>query len=61
AIYAAQLGKLEPSAKAEHLSRCGFSNSEVAAILGLTPNAVNIALHRARKAAKASGKRRKTQ
>lgn len=31
------------------LSCAGFSNSEIARLLGLTPNAVNVALHRIRK------------
>jgi hypothetical protein len=37
------------SIKAERLHRCGFSNADVAALLGTTTNAINVALHRARK------------
>ena len=31
------------------LTCAGFSNTEIARLLGLTPNAVNVALHRIRK------------
>jgi DNA-directed RNA polymerase specialized sigma24 family protein len=31
------------------LAAAGFGNSEIAALLGLTPNAVNVALHRSRR------------
>lgn len=31
------------------LAAAGFGNSEIAGLLGLTPNAVNVALHRLRR------------
>jgi DNA-directed RNA polymerase specialized sigma24 family protein len=41
--------KGEPQAeKIQHLSGAGFANTEIAILLGLTPNAVNVALHRLR-------------
>jgi DNA-directed RNA polymerase specialized sigma24 family protein len=49
--YASQ-ANVEPSEKAKILSQCGFSNVEVAGLLGMTANAVNVALHRARKSKK---------
>lgn len=52
--YAHNLGEAEPRVKAEHLSRCGFSNTEIAALLGTTPNNVNVLLHRARRQMKGS-------
>lgn len=57
ALYASQMGDLEQGLKAERLSRCGFSNTEIADLLGMTANAVNVALHRARKGSR--GKRAK--
>jgi DNA-directed RNA polymerase specialized sigma24 family protein len=57
AMYAAQLGEVEQRVKAERLSRCGFSNPQIAEILGTTTNTVNVALHRARKGAKSSSKK----
>jgi hypothetical protein len=56
AMYATQLGEIEIGVKAQKLSHCGFSNAEIAEMLGMTTNAVNIALHRARK-----GKKGKTK
>lgn len=52
ALYASQMGDLEQGLKAERLSRCGYSNKEVADLLGMTTNAVNVALHRARRSPK---------
>jgi hypothetical protein len=49
AFYASQLGEMDQGIKAEHLSRCGFSNVEIADLLGMKANAVNVALHRVRK------------
>lgn len=57
AMYASHLGEVDQAIKSERLSRCGFSNSEIAALLGTTTNAVNIALHRARKASRKPGSR----
>ena len=47
--YALQLGELDQNEKTERLSRIGFSSADIAALLGTTTNAVNVALHRARK------------
>jgi hypothetical protein len=49
ALYASHLGNMEQGLKAQRLSRCGFSNIEIADLLGTTPNTVNVALHKARK------------
>jgi predicted transcriptional regulator len=51
-MYATQLGEIEIGVKAQKLSHCGFSNAEIAELLGMTTNAVNVALHRARKGKK---------
>lgn len=40
-------GESQPE-KIKVLSGAGFSNVEIAELLGLTPNAVNVALHRVR-------------
>ena len=52
ALYASNLGDLEQGIKVERLSRCGFSNAEIADFLGTNPNAVRVALHRTRKGKK---------
>lgn len=57
ALYASQMGDLEQGLKAERLSRCGYAHKEIADLLGMTTNAVNVALHRARKGNK--GKKEK--
>ena len=49
AVYAHTLADADVGVKAEHLSRCEFSNTEIAKLLGTTANAINVALHRARK------------
>ena len=49
ALYASNLGDLEQGIKAERLSRCGFANTEIADLLGTSPNTVNVALHKLRK------------
>ena len=57
ALYALQLDDADRGIKAEHLSRCGFSNVEIADLLGMKTNAVNVALHRVRKGESKKGKR----
>jgi len=47
-LYVHYLGDAELGMKAEHLNRCGFSNTEIAQILGSTPNSIGVALHHAR-------------
>jgi IS30 family transposase len=59
ALYASHLGDLEQGVKAERLSRCGFSNAEIADLLGTSPNTINVALHHARR--KKKGKKRRPQ
>jgi hypothetical protein len=49
ALFASHLGDMEQGLKAQRLSRCGFSNIEIADLLGTTPNTVNVALHKTRK------------
>ena len=49
ALYASQMGDLDQGLKAERLSRCGFSNTEIDDLLGTSPNAINVALHKARR------------
>ncbi len=58
AIYASHLGDVDQRTKAERLSRCGFSNREIADLLGTSTNAINVAIHRARKGVKATAKSR---
>jgi hypothetical protein len=55
-LYASQLGEMDQGIKADHLSRCGFSNVEIADLLGMKANAVNVALHRVRKGKSKKGK-----
>ena len=54
ALYASHLGDLDQGLKAERLSRCGFSNTEIADLLGTSPNTINVALHKARRQKKKS-------
>jgi hypothetical protein len=49
ALFASHLGDLDQGLKAQRLSRCGFSNIEIAALLGTTANVVNVSLHKIRK------------
>ncbi len=53
------LGDAELSLKAGHLNRCGFSNTEIANILGSTRNSINVALHKARHSKRESKKQNK--
>lgn len=57
ALYASQLGKVDQIEKAQRLRRCGFSPADIALLLGTTTNAINIALHRARKSQSKSKKK----
>ena len=59
ALFASQLGDIGQELKAERLSRCGFTNSQIADILGTTANAINVALHRVRKSKRKSAPRKK--
>jgi len=49
ALFSSHLGDLGQDLKIERLSRCGFTNVQIASILGTTANAVNVGLHRARR------------
>lgn len=59
ALYASQMVELDQSLKAERLSRCGFSNTEIADLLATSPNTINVALHKARRMKKKSPKKSK--
>lgn len=59
AMYAGQLGEIEQGVKAQKLSHCGFQNAEIGEMLGMTVNAVNVALHRARKGKEGKAKAKK--
>ena len=48
AMYASQLGDLEQGMKAERLSRCGFSNTQIANLFATSANTINVALHKTR-------------
>lgn len=48
AFHADGLGDIEQGEKAQRLGLMGFSNVQIARALGMTANAVNVALHRAR-------------
>ena len=58
ALFASHLGDMEQGLKAQRLSRCGFSNIEIADLLGTTPNTVNVALHKTRKSQSKKGKKK---
>ena len=58
ALYASQMGDMEQGLKAQRLNRCGFSNIEIADLLGTTPNTVNVALHKVRKGQSKPGKKK---
>ena len=49
ALFASNLGEVEQNIKIERLRRCGFTNMQIASILGTTANTVNVALHRTRR------------
>lgn len=58
ALYAQQMGDVDQRLKAERLSRCGFSNTEIADLLATTANSVNVMLHKVRKAKQTALSRR---
>ena len=43
--YAQSLGNADLGQKAHNLTKCGFSNKEIADILGTNANNINVALH----------------
>lgn len=59
ALFSAHLGDIGQDLKAERLSRCGFTNVQIASILGTTANAVNVSLHRVRRGGRTRGRPRK--
>ena len=58
-LYAAQLEKADLGAKAELLNRCGFTNAEIASLLGSTEGSVKVQRHYARKGKTKSVKKSK--
>ena len=56
-LYADKLGDLDLGAKAKKLNCCGFTNTEIAKLLGTTPNNINVALHRHRRSSKKKSKK----
>jgi DNA-directed RNA polymerase specialized sigma24 family protein len=56
ALYAQQLKDLDQGQKAKQLHHLGFSNVQIAHALATTSNAINVALHRARKSRRGSKK-----
>jgi hypothetical protein len=59
-MFVHSMGELAVPAKATLLDKCGFSNSEVASLLGKTEGAIEVALHRARKGGRRKSKARKS-
>jgi len=59
ALYADKLGDYELGVKAKKLNCCGFTNTEIAKLLGTTPNNINVALHRHRTSKKKKKKKKK--
>lgn len=57
-LYVHNLGDVDLGVKAEHLNRCGFSNVEVAQLLGTTSNNINVALFNIRNKGKKNKKRK---
>lgn len=49
AMYVKNCEEDDLQSRVHLLSRCGFGNSEIASLLGSTPNSVSVALHHARK------------
>lgn len=54
ALFASKLREEDQGQKVRCLHGCGYSNTQIAHLLGITTNAVNVALHRARKRKKAT-------
>ena len=48
-LYASQLGDADLGTKAECLNQCGFTNAEIASLLGSTEGAVRVYRHHTRK------------
>lgn len=61
ALYAGHMGDLDQKLKADRLSRCGFSNTEIADLLATTPNTINVALHAVRRKKKKKRSSRKVK
>ncbi|GMV96222.1 MAG: hypothetical protein AMXMBFR83_05900 [Phycisphaerae bacterium] len=61
ALLAAHLGDLDQKVKAERLSQCGYTNTEIADLLGTTPNTINVALHAMRRRKKPTRARARRQ
>ena len=59
ALFSSHLGDIGQDLKAERLSRCGFTNVQIASILATTANAVNVSLHRVRRGGRTRSRRRK--
>lgn len=60
-LYAAQLGDADLGTKAERLSQCGFTNPEIANLLGTTAGTVKVQRHHARKGKAKRGKNKKAK
>jgi hypothetical protein len=56
-LYVSQLGGADLGTKAERLSQCGFTNPEIANLLGTTPGTVKVQRHHARKGKTKRGKK----
>lgn len=59
ALYASNLGGMEQSEKAERLKQCGYSNAQIAGLLGSNPESIRVGLYnlqRARGKARKAGK-----
>jgi hypothetical protein len=60
ALYADKFGELELGEKAKKLQQIGFSNTEIAQLLGTSANSIGVLMHLKRKQ-KAKSKRGKKQ
>jgi len=59
ALYAGQNPRSNLGERADKLHRCGFTNKEIATMLGSTANAVGVALHGYRKRQKVTLRRKR--